>query len=159
MRRKDKEVVDIEDIIKIIKKCDVCRLGIFDDEYPYIIPLNFGYNYENGELSLYFHSAVEGKKLDLIKKNNKVAFEMDCSTELISSEVPCGYTMTYESICGNGVIEILNDYEKIQGLKYLMKKYSNKNYSDADFEEKILKITIVLELKVDTIVGKSLKNL
>jgi nitroimidazol reductase NimA-like FMN-containing flavoprotein (pyridoxamine 5'-phosphate oxidase superfamily) len=118
MRRKDKEIVDIEDIIKIIKKCDVCRLGIFDDEYPYIIPLNFGYNYENGELSLYFHSAVEGKKLDLIKKNNKVAFEMDCSTELISSEVPCGYTMTYESICGNGVIEILNDYEKIQGLKY-----------------------------------------
>lgn len=159
MRKKDQEITDMKEIIDIVKKCDVCRIGIFDSEYPYIIPLNFGYSYENEKLSLYFHSAIEGKKLDLIKLNNKVAFEMDCSTELISSDVPCGYTMNYKSICGNGTIEILDNDKKIQGLKYLMKNYSNKDYPDADFEDKILKITTVLELKVNSIVGKSLKKL
>jgi len=158
MRKKDREITDIKEIINIIKKCQVCRIGIFDDEYPYIIPLNFGYSYKNEKLSLYFHSAVEGKKLDLIEKNNKAAFEMDCSTELISSNSPCGYSMNYESVCGNGKIEILDNDKKIKGLKYLMKNYSNKDYSDADFKDKILKITTVLELKVNAIVGKSLKK-
>ena len=158
MRRKDRQITDINKIIKIIEKCDVCRLGLFDDEYPYIIPLNFGYSCKDEKLSLYFHSAQEGKKLDLIRKNNKVAFEMDCSTELITSGVPCDYTMTYESICGTGRLKILDDNEKIMGLKYLMKKYSDKEYSDEDFEDRILKVTNVLELKVNSIVGKALKK-
>ncbi|MBZ9571705.1 pyridoxamine 5'-phosphate oxidase family protein [Methanobrevibacter sp. TMH8] len=158
MRKKDREITDISEIIKIMNKCDICRIGIFDEEYPYIIPLNFGYNYKDGQLFLYFHSAIEGKKLDLIKRNNKIAFEMDCSKELKSGDIPCKYSMNYESICGNGIIEILNNKDKIKGLKYLMKNYSNKNYSDTDFEEKILKITTVLELKVDKIIGKSLKK-
>ena len=160
MRRSDREITDIDEITKIIEKCDVCRIGIFDDEYPYIIPLNFGHTLKNGKLSLYFHCTLEGKKLDLINKNNKVAFEMDCSTELISSDVPCDYTMTYESVCGNGVIEILSDNndKKINGLKHIMKNYSNKDYSNDDFNDEILKITTVLQLKVNTIVGKALKK-
>lgn len=83
---------------------------------------------------------------------------MDCFTELKPGNTPCEYSMNYESICGNGTIKILNDNEKIHGLKYLMKNYSNKNYSDTDFKEKILKITTVLELKVNEVVGKSLKK-
>ncbi|MCL2688185.1 MAG: pyridoxamine 5'-phosphate oxidase family protein [Methanobrevibacter sp.] len=158
MRRKDREIRDINEIIKIMEKCEVCRLAFFDKYYPYIIPLNFGYIHKNGELSLYFHSALEGKKLNLIKENNKLAFEMDCSTELMSGDAPCDYTMTYESVCGNGTIEILDDDKKIKGLKYLMKKYSNKEYSDGDFDDKILKTTVVLQLKVNRIVGKALKN-
>ena len=71
MRRKDREITDFDEMMKIIAKCDTCRLALFDDEFPYIVPLNFGTNVEEGQLYLYFHSAKEGTKLDLIRKNNK----------------------------------------------------------------------------------------
>ena len=86
MRRKDREIKDLNDIMAIIKKCDVCNLAFFDEEYPYIVPLNFGVTLLDGTITLYFHGANAGKKLDLIKKNNKVGFEMDCSHKLILGE-------------------------------------------------------------------------
>ena len=71
MRRKDREITDFDEMMKIIAKCDTCRLALFDDEFPYIVPLNFGTDVEEGQLYLYFHSAKVGTKLDLIRKNNK----------------------------------------------------------------------------------------
>jgi len=154
MRRKDKEVIDIENIIEIVKKCEVCRIAFFDKDYPYIIPLNFGYEYiyEDGELSLYFHGANEGKKLSLIENNPKVGFEIDCSLNLVSGKKPCNFTMEYESVCGNGKIEILEEQEKIKGLKHLMDQYSkDKNY---EVNKKELKNLTVFKLIVNKITGK-----
>lgn len=158
MRRKDREITDIKKIIQILNNCDVCRLAFFDDSYPYIIPLNFGYDYssKNDELYLYFHGATKGKKLELIEKNNNIAFEMDCSTNLIKGEKPCNYTTEFESLCGNGKVEILKDKEKITGLKYIMMQYSDKTYSNNDFDEKIVESTTVFKLKVNKITGKKL---
>ena len=76
MRRKDREITDFDEMMKIIAKCDTCRLALFDDEFPYIVPLNFGTDVEEGQLYLYFHSAKVGTKLDLIRKNNKVPSAM-----------------------------------------------------------------------------------
>ena len=158
MRRKDREVVAIEDIIEIIKKCEVCRIAFFDKNYPYIIPLNFGHEYihKSEELNLYFHGATEGKKLSLIENNLKVGFEMDCSIKLLTGENPCDFGMEYESVCGNGKIKILDGKEKIEGLKILMDQYSeDKNY---EFDEKgLLKIT-VFKLVVNEITGKRSKK-
>ncbi|MCL2157323.1 MAG: pyridoxamine 5'-phosphate oxidase family protein [Methanobrevibacter sp.] len=154
MRRKDKEVVSIENIIEIIKRCEVCRIAFFDKDYPYIIPLNFGYgySYENDELSLYFHGASRGKKISLIENNPKAGFEMDCSLNLVTGEIPCDFSMEYESVCGNGEIEILNGEEKIEGLKIIMNQYSqDKNY---DFNKKGLNHFTVFKLKVNEVSGK-----
>ncbi|KZX15313.1 pyridoxamine 5'-phosphate oxidase [Methanobrevibacter cuticularis] len=118
MRKNNRHIKDINEILDIIEKCNVCSLAIFDKEYPYIIPLNFGHNYEDNELYFYFHGANDGKKLELIDSNNKVAFEMNCSNNLISGKFPCKFTMEYESVCGNGEIEILKEEDKIEGLKY-----------------------------------------
>lgn len=160
MRKKDREITDINEIIKIIKKCKICRLAFFDENYPYIIPLNFGYDYnsKNSKLDLYFHGAKEGKKLDLIRKNNNVAFEMDCSTNLIKGKKPCNYTMEFESLCGNGKLEILKNTDKIHGLKFIMNQYSDKTHVNADFNEKIVESTAVFKLKVNEITGKKLKK-
>jgi nitroimidazol reductase NimA-like FMN-containing flavoprotein (pyridoxamine 5'-phosphate oxidase superfamily) len=158
MRKKNRQIMDINEIIKIIDKCDCCRLAFFDKDYPYIIPLNFGYNYKNSKLYLYFHGANEGKKLDLIKNNKNVAFEMDIAINLVKGSLPCNYTMEYESVCGNGKIEVVNNQEKIEGLKYLMKHYSDKKYKDTDFSKKQLSLTRVLKLKVNTIEAKRLKR-
>ena len=120
MRRKNKEITDPEIIEEIIRQSDVCRIALHDDEFPYIVPLN--YAYEDG--TLYFHSANEGKKIELIRKNNKVCFEIECESEIIRHEVPCKWSTKYRSIIGFGRIEFIPDMEgKQKGLDLIMAHY------------------------------------
>ena len=86
MRRSDREIKDFDEIIEVINKCDVCRLAINDGDYPYIVPLNFGLQVENDMPVLYFHGALEGKKYELIEKDNRASFEMDCGHEFILND-------------------------------------------------------------------------
>lgn len=154
MRRKDREIVDINEIIEIMRKCDVCRLALFDEEYPYILPMNFGLEYTNSQIIIYMHCANEGKKLELIKKNNKVSFEMDCSHKLIQGTMPCDCTMEYESVIGNGTIEIMHE-NKEKALTALMKNYSKEE--TFHFSDKMLQVTTTLMLTVKNITAKHLK--
>ncbi|NMC96524.1 MAG: pyridoxamine 5'-phosphate oxidase family protein, partial [Deltaproteobacteria bacterium] len=73
MRKKERAIKDRKDIDGIIRRCRVCRLAMSDDDQPYIIPLNFGYD----GFCLYFHAAPEGRKIDILKRNNRVGFEFD----------------------------------------------------------------------------------
>ena len=66
MRRKDREITDFDEMMKIIAKCDTCRVAMFDETFPYIVPLNFGTDVEDNQLYLYFHGAKIGKKIDLL---------------------------------------------------------------------------------------------
>jgi len=156
MRRKDREITDLKDIVEIIKKCDVCRLALFDCEYPYIIPLNFGFSFDGENIEFYFHGANAGKKLSLLGLNNKVGFEMDCSHRLITGEKACDYTMEYESVCGNGIVSLLNDDQKIDALTHLMKQYSKEK--TFEFNEINLKAIAVFKLNVNEITAKALKQ-
>ncbi len=83
MRRKDREITGIDEKLEIIAKCKVCRIGLSENNYPYIVPINYGYSFNDRKLALYFHCAPEGKKIDIIKKNNNACFEIDCDTKLI----------------------------------------------------------------------------
>lgn len=155
MRRKDREITDINDIISIIKKCDCCRVALFDEKYPYIIPLNFGMNYKNNKITLFFHCANEGKKLELIKRNPNVSFEMDCSHKLLVGETACDYSMEYESVIGSGIATIINE-NKADVLTHLMKNYSDeKNFN---FDENVLKAVTVFKIDVNEITAKRLKR-
>lgn len=104
-RRSDSEIKDFNKIVEVMEKCDVCRLALLDEEYPYILPLNFGMQVSGGQITLYFHGATEGKKYELMAKNNKASFEMDCSLRLVAQKDMC--TMEYESVIGNGIQEVL----------------------------------------------------
>ncbi len=156
MRRKDREVTNMDDILSIMKKCDVCRLAFFDKEYPYIVPLNFGIYYDGTNLELYFHGANAGRKLELIHENNKASFEMDCSHNLITGEEACEYTMEYESVCGSGCIELLEGENKITALTHLMEQYAKE--STFHFNEKHVNAVTVFKLKVNSITGKRLSR-
>lgn len=83
MRRRDREITDKQDILEVMRKCDVCRIALHDGDYPYIVPLNFGLQVENDMPVLYFHGALEGKKYELIEKDNRASFEMDCGHQLV----------------------------------------------------------------------------
>ena len=121
MRRKDREITDFNEIIDIIKKCDVCRIALNDDEYPYVVPLNFGLDVQGNQVFFYFHAAMEGKKLDLIAKDNRATFEMDCDHNFILYEERMSCTMGYASVIGHGTIEIVADEDKYESLKILMR--------------------------------------
>lgn len=124
MRRKEKEIKDINEIEAIIRKTKVCRLGLAVDNTPYIVPVNFGY--ENR--CIYIHCATEGRKLDMIRRNNIVCFEMDLDDEIIDGgEVACKWGTTFRSVIGYGKAIILEDFDqKKQALEVLMKHFTGK---------------------------------
>jgi len=128
MRRTDREVKEFEDIVAIMEKCDVCRIALNNNGYPYILPLNFGMYIKEDKIELYFHGAMEGTKYDLIEKDNRASFEMDCGHKLVT-EAGCGScTMNYESVIGQGHIEMLSDDEKYNALYILMKHYHQEEF-------------------------------
>lgn len=155
MRRSDREIKDFDEIIEVINKCDVCRLAINDGDYPYIVPMNFGLNIEDGKVVLYFHCASEGKKLELLRKNNKVAFEMDCGHEFILNDEKMSCTMAYESVMGCGQIQFVEDEDKFAALKIIMKQYHSENF---EFGTKVIPVTTVFKLVVEEMTGKRRKN-
>lgn len=145
MRRKDREIRDFNKMLEILKGCDCCRIGLVDDFGAYIVPMNFGYEVIGNELILYFHSANEGKKIDLIKKQGIASFEMDCKHELVAGNIGCNYSFLFQSIMGRGEIEIVRkENEKVHGLKKIMKRYTDKE--DWDFEA--IESVTVLKLAV-----------
>ena len=151
MRQKNREIKELDEIIKVIEKCDVCRVVFNDNKYPYIVPMNFGVDIEKGNIVLYFHGAHQGKKHDLMEKDNNVCFEMDCSHNLIMDERSCYCTMEYESVVGFGKIEIVPENEKTKALCVMMRHYSKE---DNSFERGALESTRVLKLTVDSCTGK-----
>jgi len=154
MRRKDREITDIHEKVSIIKKCKVCRIGLSENNFPYIVPLNYGYDFENDTLTLFFHSAKEGKKIYIIKNNNNACFEIDCDTKLIEAEKACNYGYEFKSIIGFGKIVILeNTDEKIDGLNKIM-KHQTERETVYNFTHDELKNICVYKMIVEEFTGK-----
>ena len=148
MRRKEREVTHIGRIREIISACSCCRLGLNDDGRVYIVPLNFGWREKDGSLTLYFHGAKEGRKVDLIRATGYAAFEMDGECEIVGEDTACNYTALYRSIIGEGRIELLEDRdEKRAALDRIM--LHNTGRDGWDYPDKMLDVTCVYRLKAD----------
>lgn len=149
MRRSDKEITDCQEIAAIMEKAAVCRIALVDDGSPYIVPVNFVVrdNY------LYFHSSREGRKIDVLRKNNQVCFEVDIDVETAKVGVPCSWGTRYLSVIGFGLAFFLErTNEKKQALNYLMEKYSGKK--DFSYKTEALEKVAVLSVKIEKITGK-----
>lgn len=151
----DREIVGFDELIDVVRDCDVCRLGINTDGVPYIVPLNFGMSVENGVLALYFHGALEGLKYDLIAKDSHVSFEMDCSHRLVIDEDKGMCTMTYRSVIGEGTIEDVPVEGRYESLKTILAHYGR---DDLPVPERLIGITRVLKLTVTRMTGKMYKR-
>lgn len=156
MRRKDREITDFHEIMNIINKCDTCRVALFDEEYPYIVPLNFGVDVQDEQVYFYFHCANQGTKLDLIKRNNKVTFEMDCEHNILLYQERMSCTMGYASVIGHGEMEFVDEDDKFNALKIIMRHYHSEDFK---FNTDMIKATTVLRLKVKDMTGKRRNNL
>ena len=149
MRRKEKEITDQTEIEFIIKQSKVCRLALVDGDAPYLVPLCFGY----GDGVLYFHSAKEGKKIDILRQNSSVCFEFDIVSGLSTGKTACDWGINYRSVIGFGKAVILEDPdEKRSALEIITAQYADKDYKLTDGA---VKETLVLKVEIESMTGKS----
>jgi len=148
MRRSEKEITDESAMEAIIHASLVCRLALSDGNQPYIVPLCFGYQ----DRTLYFHSALEGKKIDILKKNNRTCFEFDVNSEIIKAEKACKWGMKYQSVIGFGkAVLVENIAEKKKALNIIMNHYSDRDFQ---FTDKTIKKIAVIKIEIEGMTGK-----
>jgi nitroimidazol reductase NimA-like FMN-containing flavoprotein (pyridoxamine 5'-phosphate oxidase superfamily) len=152
MRRKDREIKIGADIMDIIHKAEVCRIALTDDDQPYIVALNYGVADNNG-LKFYFHCASEGRKMDIIEKNNKACIQIEVDEVVVKGTTACGFTMDFKSVIGFGRIGIVTDpQERVLGMDAIMSHYSDEK--KFIYEDKIFGRTTILRMDIDEITGK-----
>ena len=148
MRRAEKEITDGKEIAAIMEKAAVCRIALTDGDYPYIVPVNF---VVHGNF-LYIHSSPEGRKIELLRKNNRVCFEMDIDVEIVPRETPCFCSARYLSVIGFGRARFLDtDDEKSAALNFLTQKYIGGFFS---YEGGALGKLAVIEIEIEKLSGK-----
>ena len=154
MRRKDREITDETAIRAILDKAQVLHLAMIDGDRPYVVPLHYGYTLENGVLTLYLHSAKEGRKLDVLQKNDRVAFVLETDVSPISGgDIPCKYGAAYASVMGEGRATILTDpVEKTDALTMLMKTQTGRNFY---ITEAMTDTVAVLRIDVEAFTAKA----
>ncbi|MCE5300111.1 MAG: pyridoxamine 5'-phosphate oxidase family protein [Spirochaetia bacterium] len=149
MRRGEKEIMSRSEIEDVINLAKVCRIGFVDEDKPYVLPFNFGYS--SG--CVYLHCAGEGRKLEILKKNSNVCFEVDSDHELVTAPDACGHGFRYKSVIGFGKATIImRGPGKIKGLKTIMKHMTGKEYKV--FRESGLESTHVIKIILKELTGK-----
>lgn len=152
MRKKERAIIDFETIQALVKSCHVLRLALFDEEYPYIVPVNFGYEWIAQKLVLYIHGSQQGKKISCIEKNNRVAIEMDCKHRLIEADSNASqYSYAYQSLIGFGQGTLVEETsEKIHGLDLLMTHETGRGLQSYDpLSEKMLRVTGIIKIDIE----------
>ena len=152
MTKRERQITDEAQITAILDAGKVLHLGLAVDNEPYVVPMNYGYTRENGKLVMYLHSAVRGKKLDMIRANPKVFFEIDCDLVPFESELPCQYGLSYSSVMGKGIAHIVDDVEeKKKAMSILMKTQTNKDFT---FEDRLVSVVAVIRIDVENYTAK-----
>jgi len=149
VRREDKKIINRTEIDKIINNTNVCRIAFADNNTPYIVPVSFGYNGEN----IFIHTAVAGRKIDFIKKNNIICFEFESDVKTIDDKnIPCKWTSAYKSVVGYGkIIELTDFIEQEAAINQIMLHYSGKKW---EFNPEMLKRVKLWKINIDEISGK-----
>ena len=154
MRRADREVTDFGEILAIIGRCDVLRLALNGEGFPYLLPLNFGEKVTDGRVEFYFHGAREGTKYALMERDSRASFEMDCAHRLVADEEKGQCTMEYESVIGQGRVEEVHEEQKEEGLRILLAHYGKENFA---YNRAALPATRVFKLVVERMTAKRRK--
>ena len=154
MRRKDRQITEIEAIRAILDKAKVLHLAMIDGARPYVVPMNYGYALADGRLTLYLHSAKEGRKLDVLQNNDRVAFVLETNVSQVSGgDIPCKYSEAYASVMGEGTAVLLDDpVQKIEALQILMKTQTGREFA---FTPAMAESVAVIRVNVDSFTAKA----
>ncbi|NPV45661.1 MAG: pyridoxamine 5'-phosphate oxidase family protein [Armatimonadetes bacterium] len=148
MRRQEREIADHQLIEWLLRKGQVLYLAMCDGEQPYVLPLSYGYDGQN----LYIHSALEGRKLQVLRRNPRVCFVVEPQRELIASQTPCNWSFRYRSVIGEGTVAIVEDLaERAAALHILMRQHGGVG---GDYDSAVLARTMVLKVEITSLSGK-----
>ena len=153
MRKQNQEIKDKKVLEEIVSGAQICRVAMTDGDRPYLIPFNYGYR----DGCIYIHSSPEGRKIDLLRQNNLVCFEIEDTVRIIESEKACGWTTLYRSVVGYGTVEIVTgDPGKQQGLEIIMAQHGAPDL--VVFEPKHMQRMVILKITISSMTGKQSSN-
>lgn len=149
MRRKEREITDKQTIESILKEAHICRIAMCDEDLPYLVPMNFGYK----DSCIYLHSAKGGKKIDILKRNPNICFEVESKVEIKVDEKPCKWGMKYVSVIGSGkLVFVYEEHEKLAALNILMDKYTEAK--TFEYQKESLSKVQILKIEIKEMTGK-----
>jgi nitroimidazol reductase NimA-like FMN-containing flavoprotein (pyridoxamine 5'-phosphate oxidase superfamily)/GNAT superfamily N-acetyltransferase len=148
MRRKEQEIRDPALLQAILEQATICRIAMVDDGEPYIVPMNYGY--AGG--CLYMHTAQEGRKIDLLRRNPRVCFEVELGVEVVPNERACGWATQYTSVIGYGTVAFVPPEAVRDALDVLMQRHSGRG--GWSYQDKALDRVLVLRLEIESMTGK-----
>ena len=153
MRRTDRQITDPGQIRAILERARVLHLGLRDGDYPYVVPMHYGFTLADGKLTLYTHCAREGHKLSLIRRDGRAFVEIDTDESLVPGEKPCAWGARYASVMGRGRAAIVEDAaEKCRALTLLMRTQTGKDFS---ITPEMAAAVTVLRIDVETYTAKA----
>lgn len=148
MRRKDREITDPGEMAAILESAPVCRLALVDGNEPYVIPLCFGFDGK----TIYIHSAREGKKIDILRKNPRCCVEADITPGPLPDDNPCSWEMQYQSVICTGTARFVDEPgEKSRALTCILAHYGGTEHV---FSEKELDRVCVIRIDIGEMTGK-----
>ena len=149
MRKANREIKNLNAVLAIMSEARVCRIGLSDDGIPYIVPMNFGL----GDKCIYLHCASEGRKLEILRKNDKVCFEMDLMRGIKQESDVCSWSCSYESVIGFGRAFLIKEpEEKRFALDRIMEHYGAR--PPFYYPDDILLKMIVIRITIESLTGK-----
>ena len=148
MRQKKREIRDKAKVEELLRGCRTMQLGLWDGAEPYVATVNFGY----ADNAVYFHSALEGRKMECVKANGLVSFACVAASELILADKACGYSTHYTSITGFGRGRLLESAEeKAAGLDVILAQHGGPT---GEYDARVLERTAVVKVALERLVGK-----
>lgn len=153
MRRKDREVTNFNEIMQIIEECEIVRLGLADGDFPYIVPVNFAYTVSGGQLALYIHGAMAGRKYELLRQNPVCSFEMDLPLGMDCIYEKRDVTMRFKSVMGRADVTFLEGEEKQDAIDHIiMARHEETRHFD--YNRSAVQRTAVAKLTVTELTAK-----
>lgn len=152
MRRKDREVTKQSEIAQILDMCKTACIAMDDEGEPYAVPLSYGYEWKGDDLILYFHCAKEGKKLEILKRNNRVCFTIFSEGELLYTENPCNSGYYFSSVTGNGVVDFIE--ETVEKGHALQKMFAHQTKRTVEFTKAQIDSVCVFQIISQNYTGK-----
>lgn len=154
MKKGNQEITDTSIIEEILSCSVICHIAMTDDKgQPYLLPFNYGYR----DGCIYIHSALSGRKIDILRKNRKVCFDIVQKAEVLKHEDACKWATLYRSVTGYGNVEIITDPErKREGLAIIMSHNGIKG--DPEFGDRHVEAMVILKLHIEETTGKQSDN-
>ena len=147
MRRNDREITEETEIRKVLDECKIVHLGFQDCGRVFVVPVNYGYSYEGGKLTVYFHGADAGLKRELAESNPVIGFEIDNGGIMGRAEKACDYTEYYHSIIGSGPVSVVKDREEKKKILTIFMECQDKKHFE--FTDRMAAHVAVYKIEAD----------